>query len=78
MKNDLTLFERFLLRAINNRHRFRFNYKTLMEWSTNKNLVIKNKREDEVIFEVDGIYVAIKPSEKDFKEAKEKSYKYEQ
>jgi hypothetical protein len=60
MKNDLTTFERNLLRVINVIHNKHYNYKNLMEWNTDKTLVESNLEEDEVLYHVMGVYVAIK------------------
>lgn len=47
MKNDLTPFEKDLLKIINLNNRTRYNYKNFMEWNTNKETVEKNLREGE-------------------------------
>lgn len=60
MKDDLTKFEKDLLKIINLKSGKKFNYKNLMEWSTNKELVEKNLQEGEKMFEALGCFVAIK------------------
>jgi len=58
--NDLTRFEKDLLKSINLFNNTKFDYTNLMEWSSNKKIVEKNLREGEKIFEALGCYVAIK------------------
>jgi hypothetical protein len=60
MKNDLTPFEKDLLRSINQKNGTNFNYKNLMEWDTDKVRVEKNIQEGEKIYEALGCFVAIK------------------
>lgn len=60
MKNDLTGFEKNLLRSINMLNGTKFNYKNLMEWSSNKDTVSSNLKDGEEIYEVMGVFVAIK------------------
>lgn len=60
MKNDLTKFEKDLLKVINLNNRTNFNYKHLMEWSSDKSVVEKNLQQGEIIYEALGCYVAIK------------------
>lgn len=60
MKNDLTPFEKDLLKTINLFNSTKFNYKNLMEWDSNKDNVVKNLYEGEVIYEALGMFVAIK------------------
>lgn len=64
MKNDLTPFEKNLLRSINFLNNKNFTYKRLMEWNTDKKLVEKNLQDGEKVYETAGVYVAIKESEK--------------
>lgn len=59
MKNDLTSFEKNLLKNINMFHGTRYNYKNLMEWNTNKEIVEKNIKEGEIVYESLGCFVAI-------------------
>lgn len=61
MKNDLTPFEKDLLKIINLNNRTSYNYKNLMEWSSDKAVVEKNLQEGEKIYEALGCFVAIKP-----------------
>lgn len=60
MKNDLTPFEKNLLKVINLEHRTKFNYTNIMEWNTRKDLIESNLREGEKIYKALGVYVAIK------------------
>ena len=61
MKNDLTPFEKSLLKEINKKNNTKYTYKNLMEWSSSKEVVEKNLQEGEKVYEVDGIWIAIKP-----------------
>lgn len=61
MKNDLTKFEKDLLRSINNIHGTTYNHRNFMEWNTDKSVVEKNLEEGEVIYSVLGFHVTIKP-----------------
>lgn len=61
MKNDLTSFERSLLRTINFMNRTNYTYKNFMEWNTDKSVVEKNLNEGEKIYNVYGFYIAITP-----------------
>lgn len=63
MKNDLTPFEKNILRAINAQNKTNYNYKHLMEWNTDKTLIEKNLQEGEKLHNVLGVYVAIKEKE---------------
>lgn len=62
MKNDLTTFERDLIRSINFRNGTNYNYKNFMEWCTRKDIVEQNLQEGEIIYEVCDVFVAINPS----------------
>lgn len=64
MKNDLTSFERDLLKAINFQNGTNYNYKNLMEWSSRKSVVEDNIKEGEIIYDAIGCYVAINPNPK--------------
>lgn len=64
MKNDLTPFEKNLLRDINFYNNTSYNHNHLMEWNTDKAVVEKNLKEDEKIYEALGCYVAIKLNKK--------------
>jgi sulfur transfer protein SufE len=61
MKNDLTTFEKNLLRQLNFIEGTKYNYQHLMEWSNSRATVDKNLKADEKVYEVNGIYIAIKP-----------------
>lgn len=61
MTNDLTKFEKDLLKWINLNNNTKYNYKHLMEWNTKRERVEKNLKEGEIIYEAFGCYVAIKP-----------------
>lgn len=63
MKNDLTSFEKDLLRSINRTHGTRYNYKHLMGWGTDKFIFDKELKPDELVFKALGCYVAINPLE---------------
>lgn len=62
MKNDLTEFEKSLLRTINFLNSTKYNYKNLMELDTVKERVENNLKEGEIIYHTLGCYVAIKPN----------------
>jgi len=64
MKNDLTSFEKDLLKVINFYNRTNYNYKNLMEWSSDKKTTENNLQQGEVMYEVLGMFVAIKPNTK--------------
>lgn len=59
MKNDLTKFEKDLLKIINLNNCTKYNYKHLMEWNSDKERVKKNLQSGEKIYEALGCYVAI-------------------
>lgn len=61
MKNDLDPFEKILLRSINFINGTNYNYKHLMEWSSNKSIVESNLKEGEILYEALGCAVAIDP-----------------
>ena len=61
MKNDLTPFEKDLLKSINMINKTSFNYKNLMEWGCDKDRIEKNLKEGEIIYRAFGCYIAIKP-----------------
>ena len=60
MTNDLTSFEKDLLKSINFSNGTKYNYKNLMEWGCDKKAIESNQKPDEVIYEALGCYVAIK------------------
>jgi hypothetical protein len=62
MKNDLTKFEKDLLKWINLTNDTRYNYKHLMEWNSRKDSVEQNLKDGEIIYEALGVYVAINPN----------------
>jgi len=59
-KNDLTKFEKNLLKTINLFNRTSYTHKNFMEWNSSKDTVEKNLREGEQVYEALGCYVAIK------------------
>ena len=61
MKNDLTHFEKAILSSINNLHNTKYTYKNLMEWDSRKDYMEKNIQDGEILYNVLGVYVAIKP-----------------
>jgi hypothetical protein len=61
MKNDLTTFEKDLLKSINLFNRTTYTYEHLMEWSSDKKIVEKNLKEGEIMYTAFGVWVAIKP-----------------
>lgn len=63
MKNDLTTFEKDLLKSINLCNGTNFTYKNFMEWSTDRNYLEQNLQEGEKMYEVFGCFVAIKNNE---------------
>jgi len=60
MKNDLTKFEKDLLKSINSKNNTQFDYRHLMEWSNDKKAVEKNLQDGEKIYEAGMFFVAIK------------------
>lgn len=64
MKNDLTSFEKDLLRIVNLNNRTNYNYKHFMEWSTSKDHIESNLEEGELIYEAFSVWVAINPTKK--------------
>lgn len=60
MKNDLTTFEKNLLRAINVKHGKRYTHRNFMEWTNSKAQAEKNLEEGETIYEQFGLFVTIK------------------
>jgi len=60
MKNDLTAFEKNLLKTINFANATNFTHKNFMEWSSRRGKVQENLQDGEVIYEQSGFYVAIK------------------
>jgi len=62
MENDLTIFEKYLLKCVNANHGTNYNYKHLMEWDTNKEIVEKNLQEGEIMYQALGCFVVINPN----------------
>ena len=62
MKNDLTKFEKDLLKTINLMEGTKYNYTNLMEWRASEKEIKSNLREGELCFSAMGVYVAIKPT----------------
>lgn len=60
MKNDLTTFEKNLLRGINFANDKNYTHKNFMEWSNSKTHIEKGLLEGEKMYEVSGYFVAIK------------------
>lgn len=60
MKNDLTDFERTLLRVINLTNNTNYTYKNLMEWNSSKKVIEGSLQDGEEIYEAIGCFVAIK------------------
>lgn len=60
MKNDLSPFEKDLLKSINLFNNTKYKHTQLMEWSSDKETVEKNLKSDEKMYEAFGVYVAIK------------------
>ena len=60
MKNDLTDFEKNLLRTLNFLNSTNYNHNHLMEWSSSGDVVEKNLQEGEKMYEVQGFYVSVK------------------
>ena len=60
MKNDLTSFEKDILKIINITHNKKYTYKNLMEWNSNRKQVENNLKPGEIIYEALGCFVAIK------------------
>ncbi len=61
-KNDLTPFEKNLLRAINFENGTNYNFNHLMEWNTREDSVTKNLQPNEIVYKALGAFVAIKPT----------------
>jgi len=60
MKNDLTKFEKDLLKAINMMNNTKYDHNHLMEWSSSIEVVKKNLKPGEKLYKVMGVNVAIK------------------
>ena len=62
MPNDLSKVEKALLRRINQEHGTHYNYKHLAEWSSDCKRVKRDIEEGEILYEVEGLCVAIDPN----------------
>lgn len=60
-KKDLIEFEKNLLKIINISNGTKYNYKNLAEWNSSRDIVKKNLRGEEIIYEALGVFVAISP-----------------
>jgi hypothetical protein len=60
MKNDLSKFEKDLLKSINFMNNTSYTHKNFMEWGTDYQLLKKNKLKGERIYKTLGCFVAIK------------------
>jgi hypothetical protein len=61
MKNDLTRFEKDMLKSINFMNDTKYTHKNFMEWSNDQEHIRKNMDEDDIMYKALGFYVAIKP-----------------
>lgn len=61
MKNDLTPFERTLLRCLNVKLKSSYTHKNFMEWSNSKERIEKNLKDGEAMHDVLGYYISINP-----------------
>ena len=61
MKNDLSQFEKNLLKDINLRHRTNYTYKNLAEWSADSGIIQSSLEEGEIMYRSLGCFVAINP-----------------
>jgi len=60
MKNDLTSFEKNLIRSINALDSKEYTHENFMEWSNSKSAIEDNLVEGEVMHKYNGFYVAFK------------------
>ena len=60
MKNNLSPFEKTLLRAINLFNKTNYNHNHFMQWSSSKRVIEQGLQSGEIIYEVLDVYVAIK------------------
>jgi hypothetical protein len=65
MKNDLTTFEKNLLRAINTAHKTNYTHHHFMEWCISEELIKKNLQDGEIVYEALGVFAAINPKQED-------------
>lgn len=61
MKNDLTKFEKDLLKAVNIMNGTKYTYKNFAEWSSSEDNIKKNLRDGEIVYKALGMFVAISP-----------------
>lgn len=61
MKNDLSKFEKDLLKSINFMNGTKYTHKNFMEWNTDKDVVERNMEEGESLYQAFGCWVSIKP-----------------
>lgn len=59
MKNDLTEFEKDIIKYLNSTRDTKLTHKNLMEWNSSKSTIESNSQEGEKIFKALGVYVAI-------------------
>lgn len=60
MENDLTPFEKNLLKTLNLKNSTRYTKENLMEWGSDKKLIENHLEDGEKIFKALGVYVTIK------------------
>jgi hypothetical protein len=65
MKDDLTKFEKDMLKAINFMNNTKYTHKNFMEWSNDLMQIYKNLSPNEKIYKAFGYYIAIKPDKSD-------------
>lgn len=61
MKNDLTDFERNLLREVNKQNGKNYTYTNFMDWSDDIASMKKGLEKGEILYSALGFFVAIKP-----------------
>lgn len=62
MKNDLTKFEKDLLKVINTSNGTKYDYTNLMEWRATEKEIKDNLQKEEICYSALGVFVAIKPT----------------
>jgi len=62
MKDDLTKFEKDMLRSINIVNNTNYKHFNFMEWSTDKKHVEGNMKDGEILYTTLGVHVAINPN----------------
>lgn len=60
MKNDLTKFEKDLLKVINIANGTKYDYTNLMEWRATEKEIKDNLQDGEICYSALGVFVAIK------------------